>query len=78
MSYQLKFAIAVALMMSFAMSLFFSGLFSYFAVGDTPAFLSAWGRSVALGWPLGFCVAMLIGVPVRMIAEKLVGHPDQR
>lgn len=78
MSYQLKFGIAVALMMSFAMSLFFSGLFSYLALGGTPAFLPAWGRGFALGWPLGFCVAMLIGVPVRMIAEKLVGHPDQR
>lgn len=71
----LKFAVLMALMMSFVMSLFFSGLFTFLALGGTPRFLPAWGGSFALGWPLGFVLAMLIGRPLRAIAQRLSGLP---
>jgi Protein of unknown function (DUF2798) len=67
----------MSLMMSFAMSLFFSGLFTYLALGGTPLWLSAWGRGIVLGWPLGFMLAMLIGRPVRSIALRLLGAGDR-
>lgn len=73
MSSAFKLAVLTALMMSFAMSLFFSGLFTFLAFGGTARFLWAWAQSFALGWPLGFGLAMLIGRPVRVLALRLSG-----
>ncbi|WP_165826182.1 DUF2798 domain-containing protein [Rhizobium wuzhouense] len=75
MSSSFKFGVLTALIMSFAMSLFFSGLFTFLALGGAPDFLSAWAGSFAIGWPLGFVLAMLIGKPVRAIAQRLAGLP---
>ena len=73
MSYAFKLAVLTALMMSFGMSLFFAGLFSFVALGPTQAWLAAWAKGFGLGWPLGFALAMLIGRPVRMLALRLAG-----
>ncbi|MBO3761071.1 DUF2798 domain-containing protein [Ciceribacter sp. L1K22] len=73
MAPQIKVALLTSLMMSFAMSLFFSGFFTYRAFGFGADWLWAWGRGIAIGWPIGFLIATAIGGPVRMIALRLAG-----
>ena len=73
MQTQTKITILTALMMSFAMSIFFSGVFTLLAIGPGVAWLLAWARGFAMGWPLGFALAMLIGLPVRALAIRLSG-----
>jgi hypothetical protein len=77
MSSPFKLAVLTALMMSFVMSLFFAGLFTFVALGPTPEWLTAWAKGLGLGWPLGFALAMLIGQPVRALALRLSGGPGK-
>ena len=75
MTPQIKINLLIALLMSFAMSAFFSGFFTYLAFGPTPQWLASWARGFAIGWPLGFLIAVAIGKPVRTIALRLSGVP---
>lgn len=77
MTPQLKINLMIALLMSFAMSTFFAGFFTYLAFGPTPQWLASWARGFAIGWPLGFLIAVAIGKPVRTIALRLSGVPTK-
>lgn len=68
-----KMILLTALMMSCAMSLFFSGFFTWLNLGTGPVWLRAWGRGFAIGWPMGFCLALLIGGPIRALSMRLAG-----
>lgn len=76
MTTQTRINLMIALLMSFAMSAFFSGFFTYLAFGPTPQWLASWVRGFAIGWPLGFLIAVAIGRPVRSIALRLSGVPS--
>lgn len=63
-----RIAILTGAMMSFVMSLFFSGFFTLLALGPGAAWLAAWLRGLAIGWPLGFLLAALTGPVIRRLA----------
>ncbi len=73
MKTQTKINLLMSAMMSLAMSLFFSGLFTFLAFGASAEWLVSWARGFAISWPLGFAVASLIGWPIRMLALRLSG-----
>ncbi len=77
MKHQTKIGLLTVLLMSLTMSLFFSGFFTFLVFGPSMEWLSSWARGLAIGWPLGFVIASLLGNPIRMFATRLAGPPPK-
>lgn len=76
MKYETKVGLFTSLLMSLVMSLFFSGFFTFLAFGPTLEWLTTWARGIVIGWPLGFVIASLLGRPIRGLAMRFAGMPD--
>ena len=66
-----RIGLLTGLMMSSAMSLALSGFFTFLAVGLSPMWPLAWGRSFLLGWPIAFALAAVLAGPIRRMAMRL-------
>ncbi|WP_158964853.1 DUF2798 domain-containing protein [Chachezhania sediminis] len=73
MTLETRRAVLSGLMMSCAMSLFFSGFFTFLALGPTQVWLMAWARGFCIGWPLGFALASCLARPFDSLAARLSG-----
>lgn len=75
MKTETRIALFTGLLMSFVMSLFFSGFFTFLALGPGTAWLMAWAKGLIIGWPLGFLLAWLAGPGIRRLAYRLAQRP---
>lgn len=79
MSYQLKFRLIVAAMMSLFMASIMSGciMATQFSPFE-PVFYSAWRDAFLFAWPIAFPTAFLVSPIALTIAGKLLPRPDKR
>lgn len=75
MKTETRVALFTGLSMSLGMSLFFSGFFTFLALGPGTAWLIAWARGLVIGWTLGFLLAWLTSPGIRRLAQHLPKRP---
>lgn len=66
--------VVFAFLMSGMMSIFFAGLFGFFAYGASTEWLIAWGQGVLVAWPLGGVLAAITAGPLRSFSDWVVAR----
>ena len=59
------------LTMSAILAFLMTGVISFINTGLDTGFLLRWGRALVIDWPIVPTIVLLLGSPVRTIAERL-------
>ena len=57
--------------MSAILAFLMTGVISFINTGLDTGFLLRWGRALVIDWPIVPTIVLLLGPPVRTIAERL-------
>jgi hypothetical protein len=59
------------MIMSAILAFLMTGVISFINTGLVTGFLLRWGRALVIDWPIVLTTVLLLGSPVRTIAERL-------